>query len=66
MYRQPKNAASSGRVRATWARIARTCAGLGTVAGLTAEAALGARQRTRPMGLAGSSPMLLCLVKGIF
>ena len=36
-------------------RIARTCAGLATVAGLTAAAALGARQRTRPMGLAGSS-----------
>ncbi len=31
---------SSGRLRLTWARIARTCAGLATVAGLMATVAL--------------------------
>jgi hypothetical protein len=41
--------------RETSARIARTCAGLATAAGLRATAAFGARQRTRPTGLTGSS-----------
>jgi hypothetical protein len=51
-----QTAEEPGRIRATWSRMARTCMGLATVAGLTATAALGARQRTRSAELAGSSP----------